>query len=68
MIGRIRGTLVEKSAVSVVIDVGGVGYSIAVTPRSLAELPGIGEEAVLHTLFVETIPRINGSKTIRRPE
>jgi Holliday junction DNA helicase RuvA len=49
MIGRIRGTLVDKSLESVVLDVGGVGYSIAVTPRSLAELPGIGEEAVLHT-------------------
>ena len=49
MIGRVRGMLVEKSSTTVVIDVGGVGYSISVTPRSLAELPGIGEEAVLHT-------------------
>lgn len=31
------------------IDVGGVGYAIAVTPRSLSDLPGVGEEAVLHT-------------------
>ena len=49
MIGRIRGTLVEKSPAVVVIDVGGVGYTLAVTPRSLSQLPGIGEEAVLHT-------------------
>lgn len=49
MIGRVRGMVADKSASSVLIDVGGVGYSIAVTPRSLADLPGIGEEAVLHT-------------------
>jgi len=49
MIGRIRGTLVDKSPAVVVIDVGGVGYTLAVTPRSLSQLPGIGEEAVLHT-------------------
>jgi Holliday junction DNA helicase RuvA len=49
MIGRIRGMVVEKTSVSVIIDVGGIGYAVAVTPRSLVELPGIGEEAVLHT-------------------
>ena len=27
----------------------GVGYEVAVTPRALVDLPGIGEEAVLHT-------------------
>lgn len=49
MIGRLRGMLVAKHAETVVLDVAGVGYEIAVTPRSLVELPGIGEEAVLHT-------------------
>ena len=49
MIGRVRGMVVDKSSTSVVIDVGGVGYSISVTPRSLTDLPGLGEEAVLHT-------------------
>ncbi len=49
MIGRLRGTLVSKAAAAVVLDVGGVGYEIAVTPRGLVELPGIGEDAVLHT-------------------
>ena len=49
MIGRLRGTLVDKSDGSVVVDVGGVGYVVAVTPRTLTSLPSVGEEAVLHT-------------------
>lgn len=49
MIGRLRGTLVAKAGEAVVLDVNGVGYEIAVTPRSLVVLPAVGEEAVLHT-------------------
>jgi Holliday junction DNA helicase RuvA len=49
MIGRLRGLLVSKHADRVVLDVGGVGYEIAATPRALVDLPGVGEEAVLHT-------------------
>jgi Holliday junction DNA helicase RuvA len=49
MIGRIRGMVVEKTSSSAVVDVGGIGYIVSVTPRSLVELPGVGEEAVLHT-------------------
>lgn len=48
MIARVRGTLVENDFETVVIDVGGVGYELAVTPRTLAGLPGVGEEVVLH--------------------
>ncbi|MCB1245940.1 MAG: Holliday junction branch migration protein RuvA, partial [Acidimicrobiia bacterium] len=49
MIGRLRGTIAEKGTESVVLDVAGVGYRIAITPRTLAGIPGIGEDAVLHT-------------------
>lgn len=49
MIGRLRGTVAEKRADRVLLDVAGVGYEIAVPPRALVELPGIGEEAVVHT-------------------
>lgn len=49
MIGRLRGMLVAKHTERIVLDVGGVGYDIAVAPRGLVELPGVGEEAVLHT-------------------
>jgi Holliday junction DNA helicase RuvA len=49
VIGRLRGTIVAKQPEAVVVEVGGIGYEVAATPRGLAELPGIGEEAVLHT-------------------
>ncbi|MGI9666980.1 MAG: Holliday junction branch migration protein RuvA [Acidimicrobiia bacterium] len=49
MIGRLTGTIVERGPERVVVDVNGVGYDIAVTPRTLAELPGLGEAVVLHT-------------------
>lgn len=49
MIGRLRGTIAAKRGEAVVVDVGGIGYEVAVTPRTLGDLPGVGEEAVLHT-------------------
>lgn len=49
MIGRLRGLLVAKRPDGVVVDVGGVGYEASVTTRTLAALPSIGEEIVLHT-------------------
>jgi holliday junction DNA helicase RuvA len=52
MIGRLRGTLVSLRATGVVLDVGGVGYEVVVTPRTVADLPSIGEEVVLHTHLV----------------
>ncbi len=49
MIGRVRGTVVHRAPGSVVLEAAGVGYEIAITPRALAELPSLGEEAVVHT-------------------
>jgi Holliday junction DNA helicase RuvA len=49
MIGRLRGTLVGRYEGSVLVDVAGVGYVVAVTPRTQTGLPSVGEEAVLHT-------------------
>jgi Holliday junction DNA helicase RuvA len=49
MIGRLTGTVADKRIEFVILDVGGVGYRVAVTPRTLVALPGLGEEAVLHT-------------------
>jgi len=49
VIGRLRGVIIEKGTDTIVLEVGGVGYVVAVTPRTLTDLPGFGEEAVLHT-------------------
>ena len=40
--------MVDRDLDSVVVDVGGLGYELAITPRTLSGLPGIGEEVVLH--------------------
>ncbi len=49
MIGRLRGVVASKDIDGAVVDVAGVGYEVALSPRSLGELPAIGEEAVVHT-------------------
>lgn len=49
MIGRLRGTLAAKHLDRLVLDVGGVGYEIHVSPRTLADMPSVGEDIVLHT-------------------
>lgn len=49
MIGRLRGDLVSVQGDSLIIDVAGVGYEVAVTSRAFLELPSLGSEIVLHT-------------------
>ena len=44
MIAFLRGALAAKSAQGVVVDVGGVGYGVALSQASLSRLPGLGEE------------------------
>ncbi len=43
MIRRLRGTLIEAELTQVVIDTGGVGYGVAVSPQTSAGLTGLGE-------------------------
>ena len=52
MIATIRGTLLERGDGFVVIEAGGVGYQVQVTSGTLVALPGVGEEAKLHTRHV----------------
>jgi Holliday junction DNA helicase RuvA len=46
MISRLRGTVVARTPASLVLDVGGVGYLLAATPRVTAR---VGEEATVET-------------------
>lgn len=48
MIQRLRGTLLEKTPTRVVVDAGGVGYGVAVSPQTSALLSPEGEEADLY--------------------
>jgi Holliday junction DNA helicase RuvA len=52
MIGRITGTLAEKSPPQILVDVGGVGYEVLVPMSSFFNLPGAGERVTLLTHFV----------------
>lgn len=51
MIGRLKGTLIEKQAPHLLIEVGGVGYELTAPMTTFYRLPDIGEEVVLHTHF-----------------
>jgi holliday junction DNA helicase RuvA len=51
MIGKLRGTVDSAGADSAIIDVGGVGYEVACSPRTLAALPRPGSTV---TLSIET--------------
>jgi holliday junction DNA helicase RuvA len=46
VIARLRGTVAARTAAGLVLDVGGVGYLVAATPRVAAR---VGEEATVET-------------------
>lgn len=48
MIGRLRGVVAEVAEEDALIDVAGVGYVVRCGSRTLARLPAVGEEALLH--------------------
>jgi len=49
MIAFLDGTVVEKGASHALIQVGGVGFRLAMTTSSLSALPAIGDEVIVHT-------------------
>ncbi|MEH6648428.1 MAG: Holliday junction branch migration protein RuvA [Motiliproteus sp.] len=52
MIGRLKGTLLEKQPPQVLIDVQGVGYEVEAPMSTIFGLPALGQEVLLHTHFV----------------
>lgn len=49
MIGRLRGTLIEKQPPYLLLDVNGVGYELQAPMTTFYRLPAVGAEVVLHT-------------------
>jgi len=52
VIGRLAGRLIQRGADHVMLDVGGVGYVVHVSDRTLAALPAVGEAAALWTELI----------------
>lgn len=52
MIGRIRGTLLNKQAPELLVDVQGVAYEIYAPMTTIYQLPDIGQPVTLHIHFV----------------
>ncbi|MBA6416177.1 Holliday junction branch migration protein RuvA [Colwellia sp. 6M3] len=52
MIGRLRGTLIEKMAPEILIECHGVGYEVTMPMTSIYALGEVNQEATLYTHFV----------------
>lgn len=52
MIGRLRGLLAEKNPPQILIDIGGVGYTVDVPMSTYYHLPELGQEVTLLTHFI----------------
>lgn len=52
MIGRLKGTLIEKNAPWIVLDVQGVGYELQVPMSTFFNLPELQGHCTLHTHLV----------------
>ncbi len=51
MISYIKGVLVDKETTQVIVDVNGIGYTINVSPRTVTDLPPIGDTVTLYTYY-----------------
>lgn len=52
MYHHIRGRVSEKSSNQVILDVGGVGYKITVSPQTALQLPAVDAEASVFTHLI----------------
>ncbi|MCY3720597.1 MAG: Holliday junction ATP-dependent DNA helicase RuvA [Candidatus Poribacteria bacterium] len=51
MISYIKGVLADKETTQVIVDVNGIGYMIDVSPRTVTDLPAIGDTVTLYTYY-----------------
>ncbi len=67
MIGRLRGTLLEKQPPELLIEVSGIGYEVQMPMSCFYELPNVGEEAIIYTHFVvrEDAQLLYGFNTVK---
>ncbi len=65
MIGKLKGLIDSYGEDYVILDVGGVGYQVHCSARTLQALPAPGEAAVLS---IETYVREDQIKTVRLPQ
>lgn len=65
MIAHVRGTLLEKTPGSVIVDVGGVGYELSISVPTFTSLPDTGGEVKLrvHTHVREDAIHLFGFQT-----
>ena len=70
MIAHLSGTLLSKQATSVIVDVGGVGYEVAIPLSTFYELGEVGEPVQLrvYTHVREDTLQLFGFKTARERE
>ena len=52
MIALVRGEVAVRRADHVVVDCGGVGYRLAVSAQTLAQVPGAGKSVALHSHLI----------------
>jgi Holliday junction DNA helicase RuvA len=52
VIGRLRGTLVEKNSPEILIECAGVGYEVTMPMTSIYALPELEQQAIIYTHFV----------------
>ena len=48
MIGSLRGRLLERGDAEVLVEVGGIGYRVTVTPSTAVTLGDLGDEVFVH--------------------